>query len=260
MSQFDPHGQQPGAYMDPHAAYAEPPRTSGLAIGALVLGLLGIIPCLGLLTAPIGILLGLIGVIAIKAPMQKGRGMAVAGIVLGLLFTAGQGYGIMKLVGWFQPMIAMVNNGPQSQLADGFAGDIGSFRASFDGDGATLSDAEALAFIDELRSRYGEFNSSALDQAGGQGSQPPFGQQNFSMPYILQFDNATVSADVEIRIIEAPGQSPPFAGKLGYILITDPDRGDLRYPPLPGAETDDADTDTSADDANAADSTTDDGP
>ena len=56
-------------------------KSSGLAIAALTLGILGIVPFLGLLLAAIGIILGIIVIVKRK----PGRGLAIGGIVVGAL-------------------------------------------------------------------------------------------------------------------------------------------------------------------------------
>ncbi|NIP22557.1 MAG: DUF4190 domain-containing protein [Phycisphaerae bacterium] len=58
------------------------PKTSGLAIASLVLGICGIFTC-GL-TAIIGLILGIVGLCAIskRAPQLKGKGLAIAGIII----------------------------------------------------------------------------------------------------------------------------------------------------------------------------------
>ena len=64
--------------------YANVPTTSGLAIGALICGLAGIIvPFLGL----VGLLLGLFALGQTRSPNVSGRGMAIGGIVSGILTT-----------------------------------------------------------------------------------------------------------------------------------------------------------------------------
>lgn len=77
---WSPPGYGPGPWMGP-------PRRDGQAIGALVTGLLSI-PCAGI----IGVFLGITGVvlgivslrrIAASEGRYDGRGMAIAGIVLG---------------------------------------------------------------------------------------------------------------------------------------------------------------------------------
>jgi prepilin-type processing-associated H-X9-DG protein len=65
----------------PHDHQYEEPRGKGLAIGALVLGLLGLIPFVGPLLALVGIILGIVALVK-HAP---GRGLAVGGIIAGLL-------------------------------------------------------------------------------------------------------------------------------------------------------------------------------
>ena len=63
--------------------YSPPVQRSstGLAIAALVLGICGFIPCLGLLAAPLGIIFGIV-VLAKKRP---GRGMAAGGLAAGVI-------------------------------------------------------------------------------------------------------------------------------------------------------------------------------
>jgi len=63
-------------------------RTSGMAIAALIMGILGLIAF-----GPLAILAIIFGAIGIgqanKDPNVKGKGMAVAGLVLGIIAVAG---------------------------------------------------------------------------------------------------------------------------------------------------------------------------
>ena len=63
------------------------PRTSVAAILSLIFGLLGCIP---FLTGLVALVLGIVGIKRTGDPMVTGRGMAIAGVVLGAL----------SLVGW----------------------------------------------------------------------------------------------------------------------------------------------------------------
>lgn len=223
MTQFP----QPG-YYDPNAAPPAPARTSGLAITALVFSLLGIIPCLGLITAPLGVLLGLIGVVAIGPP-KKGKGMAITALILGLIFTSAQVYGTKKAYDFFYGFFALMMKGPEDALTKGFAGDISGFKAGFHGSGAAAGDAEATAFINELRTRYGNFTASNLDQAPGQQPpQPAPGQTNMTLPYVLSFGNGNVKAEVEIILVDQSGQQ--IVKKIGFIHVIDATKGDMVYP------------------------------
>src|SRR6266550_1464930 len=74
-------GVSPGA---PGGGYSMPPqrKASGAAIAALIFGILGCVP---LITGLIAIVCGFIGIRTTRDPRYSGRGMAVAGLILGLL-------------------------------------------------------------------------------------------------------------------------------------------------------------------------------
>ena len=224
MSQFP----QPG-YYDPTTQPAEPATRSGLAVTALVMSLIGIIPCLGLLTAPIGVLLGLIGLVTIKRP-RTGRGMAATAVLLGVVFTAAQVYlGKKYVVDPLYGVVSFVMKGPTDALQAGFAGDTAGFKAAFQGAGATTTDAEAQAFIGELRNRYGEFVSASIpqNQQGGF-TQPQPGQTTMAMPYEFRFANKTVSGEAELIFTDPSGKS--LVRQLGWVRIIDAEKGDMTFP------------------------------
>ncbi|WP_158296505.1 DUF4190 domain-containing protein, partial [Nocardioides albidus] len=70
----------PGAF--PGGSDPMPPRTDGISIAALVTSLLC---CL----APVGVVLGFVGLSRTKGGQRKGRGFAIAGIIIGLLMSIG---------------------------------------------------------------------------------------------------------------------------------------------------------------------------
>jgi hypothetical protein len=91
MAQYPNPGFPPGNYQP-----MPPPRTSGAAIASLILGILGCVP---LLTGVLAVILGMIGLGATKKPGVGGRGLAIAGLVLGLLSIVGwTGFG--GIMGW----------------------------------------------------------------------------------------------------------------------------------------------------------------
>jgi hypothetical protein len=81
-----PYGGQPFPPQTGAGAYGIPARTSnGMAIAALITGLLGCIP---FLTGLLAIIFGILGIKRSKVS-QSGKGMAVAGLILGILSLLG---------------------------------------------------------------------------------------------------------------------------------------------------------------------------
>ncbi len=227
MNQFE-HG---GFFQEPQLeqGYVEPPRTSGLAISSLVCSLIFCCP----LTTIIGPILGLIAFVTIGSnPNRRGKGLAVTGIILGVVLTSGWVYLGSKTWEFFAPAIELMKSGPKTALVAGSAGDLPGFKEAFYGAGASASDDEAQSFLDELNKRYGAFADSRMDESAG-GPTPTMGQTTLVLPYIIEFDNATVSADVELIFADPTNNSDPFVFKIGYIVIHDDDLGALRYPPSP---------------------------
>ncbi|MDV3124931.1 peptidylprolyl isomerase [Mycobacterium sp. 21AC1] len=74
-----PYGGYPPGYPQYPGGYPTPPRTNALAVAALVCGLL---------FAPLGIVFGHLSLSQINRTGEQGRGMAIAGLVIGYLMTA----------------------------------------------------------------------------------------------------------------------------------------------------------------------------
>ena len=83
MSQVPPPPVAP-----PHTAHGYDPgvpkRTNGPAIASLIFGVLGCIPVLGMLLA---VVLGIVGLVKAKDPRVGGKGLAIAGICLAVLWV-----------------------------------------------------------------------------------------------------------------------------------------------------------------------------
>ena len=81
MSQFPP---PPPSQQMPPAAYPAPAprRTNGAAVASLVCGILGCIP---FVTGLAAIVLGIFGIKKAKDPQVGGKGLAIAGLILGVL-------------------------------------------------------------------------------------------------------------------------------------------------------------------------------
>lgn len=91
----------PNPYGAPHgySGGGEPPKTDGVSIASLVLSVL----CC---TALIGVILGFVGLSRTKGGQRKGRGFAIAGLVLGLVVVLLQIGGGVALVLIRQSMVS----------------------------------------------------------------------------------------------------------------------------------------------------------
>jgi hypothetical protein len=96
-----PPGSQPGGSFPPqppgfqlYPAGAPMPMkqgNSGMAIASLVCSLVGVIPCFWLfqIMGLLGTIFGFIGLKQTKSGERGGRGMAIAGVVIGIVLIAG---------------------------------------------------------------------------------------------------------------------------------------------------------------------------
>lgn len=135
-----------------------PRRTSILSIISLILSLICIIPGFGLLGAIFG-LAGLIGIMQSRGRVG-GTGLAVAGMILGLLFSAvwiGIGLGMARAGKFFQGQLMGPLNGAMTAVE---AGDHTAARTVFSPDAAAaITDAQFDAFRDSYRTEMGNFHS-----------------------------------------------------------------------------------------------------
>jgi len=66
------------------------PYRNGMALAAYYVGVFSLIPCVGLILGPMGIIFGIVGLRRVnRNPEVKGTGHAIAGIVLGGIATLG---------------------------------------------------------------------------------------------------------------------------------------------------------------------------
>jgi hypothetical protein len=80
----DGHSPYP---VDAAAGAARATRLSAAAVAALVLGVAGFL----LVTVPAGLVLSVVGLVRTRRHRRRGRGLAVAGLVLALVWSAGAG-------------------------------------------------------------------------------------------------------------------------------------------------------------------------
>lgn len=211
--------------MQVHHGFAESdpsnrPRMSVCAIASMVLGLVLCCP----LTSIAAIVLGAVGMHATKARMASGRGLAIAGLGLGITGSALQ----LAFGSWaYSTIYAPLMEGPAPALQAGLDGGAPALLERFTApDGATL-DAEAESFIAAVKDRYGALVACELDRS----TQPPTPDSrrpDFEADFEVRFERATVKVRSCTEITNPKGG---LSMKLRWIEVIDPARGDLRFPP-----------------------------
>jgi hypothetical protein len=252
-----------------YETYAEPERTSALAVTSLVMSLLCCIPGLGLLGAGLGVgaLLG----ISSSRGRVGGKGVAIAGIIIG----------VMMSVAWIvvavqaQSLAGMVSDAlygrANSIMTQIETGDYDTLRSEATGSLAQVTDAQLDAFASAYRAEYGSFQSvptswSELFPAYGavaQSMQPYQGRQDI-VPMPAIFDNGTVL----MLAVPDPGVAPAPQSPGGTDLVIPmmdiwvvmPDGSELKLMSLSAGAVTETGSPASDDDTDDTGSADDDGP
>ncbi|MFM1883085.1 MAG: hypothetical protein RJA05_1494 [Planctomycetota bacterium] len=203
--------------MDP--APSPPPRMSVCAVASLVLGLVLCCP----LTSLAAIVLGAVGLNATKARMASGRGLAIAGLALGLVGTALQvAFGAWSYTTIYAPLM----QGPAPALRAGLDRDAAAMVEQFVAPEDSSLEAEATAFLDTVKSRYGSLVACELDRST-QAPTPDSKRPEFEADFEIRFERATIKARSCTLITTPDGR---LSMKLRWIELIDPALGDLRFP------------------------------
>ena len=203
--------------------YTEPERTSVAAVFSLICSLVCCIPGVSLL----GAVLGLVALLGIGRSRGRvgGRGLAIAGIVLGLLFTLlwvgiaiGTNQGLNYYVKTIHPAVGGI-------FEDLDAGRYDEVRAAMGGWIAGATDEELAAFRDAYTPGTGGFVSPAPQTTSemfglfgehGQAFQSVQGRQNM-IPVLLAFDSGVTLAGVDFD----PTRERPDPGPINELPLVD---------------------------------------
>lgn len=174
--------------------YTEPERTSICAILSLVLALLG---CCTLVTAPLGLLLGIFGVIGIAKSKGRvgGMGFAIAGIIISLLVSV---LALAALFGVYKGVEVMdreVSQPVAQVLLDIQSDNFDGARGGLAKPASDSSDSDMVAFREQYKSTLGELISTPDSVWAYFGGWMSLGQhlqhyqgRNDMIPIPMQFD------------------------------------------------------------------------
>ncbi|MHC4766770.1 MAG: DUF4190 domain-containing protein [Planctomycetota bacterium] len=174
-------------------------------------------------TSVLGPLLGVVALGEIRRkPARSGTRLAVTGIVIGLLATAGWA----ATARWWhvnarEPML----QGPAEALAAGLDGDVARFRAGFVG--RATADDEARAFLDEVAGRYGRLVGSTQRPSFAETAPVQADTRRPRVAYTFEFESGPVEAEAEF-VVWAPGQG--LVLEFAWLAFRDQELGHLVYP------------------------------
>ena len=144
MTQAPPptYGQQPGYGYNP-----PPQQSNGPAIASLILGILGCVP---LITGLLAVILGFVGLRKTRDPNVGGKGLAIVGLILGLLSIFGWcAFGGAMVAGWRASR-------PVRVTAHQFIADVANGNTQAAANESTLNSGEIVLGTTQMQ-QYGQF-------------------------------------------------------------------------------------------------------
>jgi hypothetical protein len=174
-----------GAY-----GYTPPPaqRSNGAAIGSLICGILGCIP---LITSILAVLLGIVGIIATQNPRRTGRGLAIAGLILGLIGVVGWtalGGGVWSFY---------VTSRPVANIAQQFTSDLakGDVTAASKNCESSVDEAQLTQAAEQMKA-WGSYQDLTL---AARTVNTVNGVTTWTLAGAARFGGATKAAMFELR-------------------------------------------------------------
>ena len=177
----------------------EPPRTSKLAIASLVMTFLS---CCSICGGLVPIVMSIASIIRIKLnPALKGMGIAVIALIINVaLSAASTAYWWPKAMALGEQVFGLILRGPADAIRVGQTGDVEGFLASVYREGPDAPDTEdAAAFLDALTERFGEIQSSVIQDQNRGAPQP--GATDAPIEYLLTFTKDGKTSAIKCEVL-----------------------------------------------------------
>ena len=212
----------------------------GMATASLICSLILCCPIITL----VGVILGIVALLKIRGSAMSGRGLAWAGIIIGILTTTlTTFFMIIALIAG----LSILEQTPESvttAIKAGITGDIEKFRMEFTHDAVAASDDEINSFLETISTRYGVFDKAVIDMATMQAGQQPSGDEP-ELPIQLVFETKTISAIAVFTV--SKGTDSLIDVQIQCLLIRDPENGDVAFPLASQCGSSVSETDTKTD-------------
>lgn len=207
MSQVPPPSSMPY----PPQGFQPPPqaRTNGAAIASLICGIIGCFTPAGIAA----IILGIVGIVIAKKPGGSGKGMSIAGIVLGslwLIFAIAGFIFLLSAPKWAPSIASRFFKAPVQQVGTSFINDLanGNTQAASAFTTGDISTESLTALGAELKS-YGAFKSLSVGNIAFDPNAPD-AKLHLTVTGSLQFESATKNFEATVTTDKSGSSGKPF--------------------------------------------------
>ena len=212
----------------------------GMATASLICSLILCCPIVTL----VGVILGIVALLKIRGSAMSGRGLAWAGIIIGILTTTLTTLFMIIAINVGLGVLEQTPESVTTAIKAGITGDIEKFRMEFTHDAVAASDDEITSFLETITTRYGVFDKAVIDMATLQAGQQPSGDEP-ELPIQLVFETKTISAIAVFTV--AKGTDSLIDVQIQCLLIRDPENGDVAFPLASQCGSSVSETDTKTD-------------
>ena len=225
--------------LDEQNRISDKPRC-GMATASLICSLILCCPIVTL----VGVILGIVALMRIRGSAMSGRGLAWAGIIIGILTTTLTTLFMIIAVNVGLGVLEQTPESVTTAIKAGITGDIEKFRMEFTHEAVAASDDEITSFLETISTRYGVFDKAVIDMATMQAGQQPSGDEP-ELPIQLVFETKTISAIAVFTVAE--GTDSLIDVQIQCLLIRDPENGDVAFPLASQCGSSVSETDTKTD-------------
>ena len=212
----------------------------GMATASLICSLILCCPIVTL----VGVILGIVALLKIRGSAMSGRGLAWAGIIIGILTTTLTTLFMIIAINVGLGVLEQTPESVTTAIKAGITGDIEKFRMEFTHDAVAASDDEITSFLETITTRYGVFDKAVIDMATMQAGHQPSGDEP-ELPIQLVFETKTISAIAVFTV--AKGTDSLIDVQIQCLLIRDPENGDVAFPLASQCGSSVSETDTKTD-------------
>ena len=195
---------------------------SKLAVWSLICSLIFCCPFVTIF----GPILGAIALIKMKSNPRSGKGMAISGIIIGVITTVLSVGALLFAFTAVRQVMNQVTESASEVITASCAKEYDKARESFAVQTNDVTDEALQSFANELQSRYGAFDSITVNWSAEEQQLEPKGQLT-PMPVILIFETESVHATVMFEVV--PG-GDFVVSKFCCIQIEDAVHGDVIFP------------------------------